>query len=390
MNINENFKNVILQSSLFLYLISVFFIQNSTLNLNNSLSTISTYVKVVFLAICMVSTLFFNKYRIREIPVIIFLCIPLFITNIITGNSPLLDLLLIVIGMRSVPLTAVLRIFLSTHVLSFISIIMLRFLNFIPDRVLIREGILRNSLGFWHPNTTGLVLLSIFLLSLLLFSKYKYSIIIVFNVANVTLYEFTNSRTAFLLIFFASFLIIIEPVMGRLKINLFKFRYFIPIVFVLLMIMSYTLSYLYILGNPFIHELSQLLSNRISLGSSFVQEYDASFFGRVIQYNSPNFSTQEVIGFQYRVLDNVYLKYYLNYGIFSILFLLFYLIAISRRLADKYLVSWNMYLLIFLIYGLIEQSAFNFPTNFFLIFGIIIMNTNVNSSFLKKIDKDFL
>ncbi|WP_430603298.1 hypothetical protein IGJ02_000686 [Enterococcus sp. DIV0724b] len=384
MNKKLQFKNLLIISSFSVYLMTIFLIQNSTLNLVHSLANFAQIIKSGYIILSLLFILLFNKYSVKQIVVLATIFIPLFVTRVIVGVSPLLDLMIVITGLKCLSLKKILNTFFVTQAISFILILSLFFLSVIPDRVVIRDGIVRSSLGFWHPNTVGVMLLSLFMLST--FSEKKMTKLIfkigVFNIISIIFYGLTNSRTSFFLILVVSCLTLLQYFFKNRNFLFINSRWFIPIIFIILFVVSYVSSILYLHGNSLIIKLSILLSNRISIGSRFINEYRLTFFGQQVEYSSLNYSVQEVVGFQYKVLDNVYLKYLLNYGAFSIGLLSLYLYRISKTLNNYYLKYWNIYLLIFLIFGLMEQSVFNVSTNFLLLFGVILLNNKDNEEFL--------
>lgn len=385
MDSTKKIKQGTVKFSLLIYLFSTFLIKNSMLNMNSLLSALANSFESIFILACLIFAIFFNRYTNKELISLLFFSIPLLITMIVVGSSPLLNLLIILVGIKSVPLKEILQIFLFSQIISSLIILFLRFTNVIPDRTVIRDGVSRLSLGFWHPNNAGLVLLSIFLLTLFLYQEDKIKIIIGFNILNVIFFQFTNSRTSFLLIISATMLTFISNLLKDKRFNVLRSRYFIPVFFTLFLLGSYMLSELYSSGNLFAIKLSSLMSNRISLASGFIDEYGLSVFGTEIYYRTSNLLTQKVIGFEYRVLDNVYLKYLLNYGITTVIAIVAYFSLIPSKMNKKYLIIWNTYFIIFIIYGFIEQSAFNLITNYFMIFGVLILEPELNREFVEII-----
>ncbi|MGX7245839.1 hypothetical protein ACWOC1_13435 [Enterococcus quebecensis] len=378
-------KKALVLTMFSIYLLTFFLIQNSMLNLITNFSDFALEFKNFYLLVSILFIVFFNRYSMNQIVVLVGMFIPLFITRIVAGASPLLELLIIVSSLKCVSLKNIIKTIYVTQVLSFTVILLLFFMSVIPDRIVIRDGVTRTSLGFWHPNTVGLMLLCIFILSI--FSENKFSRLlfklILFNAISVTVYGLTNSRTSFILVLSVSILVLVQHFFKENNIIFLNTRWFTPSVLLLLLFLSYFASLLYSKGNSQLIELNALVSNRISLGSKFLNEYSLTLFGQKVEYNSLNYLVQEIIGFQYRVLDNVYLKYLLNFGLISTCLLVWYLYKISSVLKSNYLKAWNTYLFIFLIFGLMEQSAFSYGTNFFLFFGVILLNGKENEEFIK-------
>lgn len=382
-----NIKEKIILYSFFIYLFVVLLIQNSTLNLNPTYSNFSNTIGNIFMISCLVFAIFFNEYTVKNILRVICLIFLLLVTRLIVGVSPLLDLLIVTLGLQSIQLEKILKTFFSAQVISAVLTLILFFLNIIPDRLLIRDGVERSSLGFWHPNTTGLVLLSIFILTLFI-SKRKniLLVLIIFNFLSYLVFMSTNSRTSFILIGCSTLIAIFDLIIqGKARLIL-KSKWIIPTLIVMFFLGSYIASSIYSSApsNLFLNELNTMLSNRISIGSRFIDEYGISLFGNPIIYNSSNFNNQVVIGASYWVLDNIYLKYILNYGLVSSILLISYFYVVISKLNSKYIVAFNLYSLVYLIYGLSEQSAFSITINVFMLFGIIVLNPNNNKKFIQE------
>lgn len=377
-------KNIIIVSLFTIYLMILFVIQNSTLNLEPNLFSFVSITKNIYLLISVFFIIFFNKYTAKQLLIVGGIAGILLVTRFLAGSSPLLDLLIIVLGIKNIPLRTILKSIYYTQIFSSLLILFLYFTSKIPDRLVIRDGILRSSLGFWHPNTAGLVLLSTFILSIVLEKKKGrvFLKILLFNISSIVLYELTNSRSSMVLVFAVTIITLGQYAFVKLRFSFFQYRFLIPGLFTIFVCLSLGITLLYLKGNFSVIKLSALLSNRISIGSRFFKEYGISLFGQHVVYNSFNFSVQEVVGSEYRVLDNSYLKYMINYGLSSTSILCSYFYGISSKLNKKYLILWNMYMSIFLVYGFVEQSAFNYTTNFFLFFGVLLLNRESNKEFL--------
>lgn len=363
---------------LIVYLISVFFVNNSMLNLNPLFIQLSGRIQSIFILFCMLFGVIFNKYTKKEVLILVILCIALFLVRIFADHSPLLDLLIIVNAARYVSLDKLLKVYLAVLSICSLMIVILNHFSIISDRVVFRDGIARLSLGFWHPNTLGIVLVNIFILSLYLYKRKTVFFLIFFNILSILSYQVTGSRTTLILIFLISIVSVCQMVLNERFYKFLKSKYLIIIVFTSCLTFSIISASLYLNGNELMMRLSDLVSNRIMLGARFLNDYGISFFGDKVEYSSPNSLTQSVIGFSYAVLDNIYLKYIINYGLVSTLILGCYLFMVSNKLQDEKRLSWNIYFSIFLIYGLSEQSVFTWTTNFFMLFGVILFKSTAN------------
>lgn len=125
MNKKLQFKNLLIISSFSVYLMTIFLIQNSTLNLVHSLANFAQIIKSGYIILSLLFILLFNKYSVKQIVVLATIFIPLFVTRVIVGVSPLLDLMIVITGLKCLSLKKILNTFFVTQAISFILILSL-------------------------------------------------------------------------------------------------------------------------------------------------------------------------------------------------------------------------------------------------------------------------
>lgn len=370
----NNSKNRLNIFSLFLGI--TLFLESTTLKQISYSSDLLNKINIIFLCICVCYIFLFFNYNVYWILGVIALLFVFFIVKIRTGSFTFLDLLLTVLFLKDIPLEMILKRMFLIQTMFFFSTIILNILKILPARVLLRNGVIRSSLGFWHPNTPGIILLSLLSLSFILIDNKlkRISLITFFSVVGAGLFTYTNSRSSLLLMIVVLVIGIANSLFSKSKFYVFNWKFFIPIAFLCFTILSYLMSTWYSKGNILLQKLNILLSYRLSLGYKFIKEYGISVFGRHIQYTSTVQGQGNLFSYQYWVLDNVYLKILLNYGIVTIMVLVIYFTLVSLCLNKKQLLSWNAYFIVFIILGFSEQSVFNYVYNFFMLYGVALFS----------------
>lgn len=369
-----------------LYLFITLMLENTTLSLNIPVDGISKIVDYIFIIFCLVQICVFFKFKKQDFLASMITFFILFLIKIKSGNSSMLELLLIILMLKDIPLKKILKNIFFVQICSFLSTIVLYFVGVLPDRIVIRDGVIRNSIGFWHPNTGGVMLLSILILSFILIKNRRSQLLftVTTDIVGGILFLYTNSRTSITLLVFATIIFLCNIIFSNWNMYIFRFKWFIPTMFTIMTLLSYYSSSLYLKGNVWIQKLNSLMTNRISLGSKFINEYGLSIFGQNVRYYSTNYSQERVVGAQYWVLDNVFLKYIINYGVAMFILLFIYFFLISFFLNKKDLVVWNSYFFIFLVLGLSEQGVFSYTFNFFMLFGVLLFKQNKNKNTLSE------
>lgn len=233
------------------------------------------------------------------------------------------------------------------------------------------NGISRNTMGFYSPNTMGIYLLNI-CCDYAFLNKEKFNIKCVILIVLIAIinYLLTDSRTSTLCLFLLAFFLLL-----RNKINL-KYLFLVPFIF---SILSFYFVYLFSINNSIFLEINSMLSNRLFCGLKFYEEYGINFFGNQFRI------VTDWIGFTY-VLDNAYLNVFIHHG-----FVLAASSLIALNIFCKKIKHYNNIIkIIFLIYfisGIFESNLFSIVYNPFLIYvsQVLLYNSKLINKNIQKL-----
>lgn len=256
-----------------------------------------------------------------------------------------------------------------------VAVVGLHLLGTIEAVTMARDGIIRTSLGFAHPNNFGQVVFIAFSAAACLCYKKKRWLLIVSAISIVAVLRLSNSRTAALgivMLFTLSCLPDTPHVLGVLwKIAL--------ALFLSLLLLSFVLPIVWDRNSTIIIEIDKLLSGRIYYSSYYLREYPVKMFG----YDFAGISQLLSASGQYTIdavimLDNAYCRLLIQYGIIPFcLFCSFYLGAISSSNTTAPLLCG---LLTYALLGFSECSMLYPACNFYLVAASALLLSNVNSA----------
>ena len=309
--------------------------------------------------VCAILTLITIKANIKKwILCIVSVSIALF-SFIKTDDSLMLQLALIIIASLSLNFKRIIKKDLWLKAIILIFILFAYSNNLVETMYFVRDGKIRYSFGFNHPNTFGFFIMSAFFEYVYLkgesISKLKFIILTCIVLYFLTL---ASSRSSQITIIIFAIMFIFEILLS--KRNKEKTRKgilntkSIAIIFILLTIASIYITEQYRLGSYFAQRMDHFFSGRIYLQMLFLENYDINIIGNSVHY----FST----------LDNVYIRMLINFGILSWIFFGFiYCKGISKgnKLKDKTIIN---IIFVLLIYGLMEWYIIRPALNIFLIY----------------------
>lgn len=222
----------------------------------------------------------------------------------------------------------------------------------------------RMSLGFDHPNAFGCMLMLAGIELLYLTRKSKNPIPIFVCIFFVIANQLTaKSRSSMIVLSLATLCFLI----AKFKLNIFKSKFIQFItrnLFIILLAVSFGLIFLYRGGNVTAIKLDALFSSRINLASHYLDIYGINLFGHYVQ-NSAN--TAYVLDNWYYVLDMSFVKFLIAYGVIGTILVAFLYNLTFRKLFKKEKYYLALVLSIYLIYAMMENHAFIYGHNTFLI-----------------------
>lgn len=212
----------------------------------------------------------------------------------------------------------------------------------------------RNSFGFFHPNTFAMY-------SIMALIDYIYlkrnninfiNAIITLGLSILVLY-FTDSRSSFGLFIIAYLGIIYSSKFNKSNRKNKFVEFIVKNMYVILLIFTLGISYLYTMGNSMAMKFDQLLTTRVQIQAKYLETYSINLFGNQIEF--------------FKTLDNGFLRNILNYGlVLTIIFVIIYIFNIKRSIKDGDKI--HIIFLSLMIFSLSESSMFFVAYNIFWIY----------------------
>lgn len=234
------------------------------------------------------------------------------------------------------------RIFSLSVAFMFLTLL-LEVINILPDVTIWREdGSLRYSMGYTYP----LELMSHFLFIVFMYvyiykEKFNLKYVVALLFYGILFYKITDARTSFIILLFFLFMIIVIQ-----KFDIGKILFKIPkIVFIFLVVALFIspimISLFYDSSISILDSLNKLLSNRLSLGHSAIQQYGFTLFGQPIEWiGFGGLLDPNLVQNTYNFVDCWYVQNLLDNGIiYEICILLGYIYIVLLLLKQKNLIG---------------------------------------------------
>lgn len=369
---NQRSNDKILLRLLFIYITSHLIITSSVLNKINTFQQIPKLISVIFIFICLLNIVFRTKLTLKSIILISIYFIVFIVVSVHLNYFYFTEILIIVVAFKDIEFRDVVKYIFYAQFLSFFSIYILSILGILETNQIIRNNIMRNSLGFWHPNTAMVMYASLFVNYLYVFKdKLNKIYVILLFLFSIYLYKIMDSRTNFLLIcsillFYILFTICskeVKKIISYISLSL------APIFFIVSYFLS--LNYNYSRVAQF---LDNIVTGRISLGNIFLNLYGVKFWGQKILYASNNSKESDSVGFNFMVLDNSYLKILLNFGIiFTVLLFVYFLIGVIILIRIKKDYHIALLVIFYSLLAISEQGALSYEINSLFFIGVCII-----------------
>ena len=318
-------------------------------------------------------TILFHEWEARKLHfyliVLVFIQIININTNFQTESFYLLATMMIINNEKAEwILKSLFRLFIASIGVVF----MMYFLNIIPAHTFtIYYGSTRNSLGFWHPNTTvGIYLIAMLLYLGTLKDKVTVKGFLILSAGFLVVNYFANMFFALIIFLLAlAFVCIVRffPKWQNLsfKISLRIFNIILP----LLAVFSYVLALIYNYENSFLYGLNQLLGRRLSQGHYFivnVTNNELSLFGRTIE-NISILTLPNVPSYAEIALDNGYLFTLLTQGMIYFILVIIALMLVINKLYKQGYVWMPLIGIILAFWGFVDHAFMRLPFAVFLL-----------------------
>lgn len=248
----------------------------------------------------------------------------------------------------------------------FISTIGLTLIGIVENTVMTRDGgdVVRNTYGFTHPNTLGLLLLGFCLMTLYLNARAKKkSVYILYVLCYILALYGADSRTsAYLIAATILFNLLLSVshcnrgLLGRLVTwFLSKTKFTMPIALISSLIAA--------MGYLNLTNIGDTLQTRVSQSAMYFQHYGITLMGQPLELGYKDTATEVSL----YTLDNGYIYLLLGFGVILFtIFIYMYIISIKRALGEKDYTE----VVILSIYGLVgfsETALIRFSLNFSLL-----------------------
>ena len=286
-----------------------------------------------------------------------------FVIYIKTATTILLDMFFVLFGSYNKEFYKLLKYDLIIKIVMTFIIIISYILGFAESEFVVsRDNLyIRESYGFYHPNTFGMYIMMIFFEFVVLNRNKKSIYFSLLGIASIIfIYCTSNSRTSYISIILLLCLIFLVNIYERIfkKKHEFKLKFAYQWSFLILTILAYVLTRLYSLNIPIIISLDEFLSNRLYLQALNLDAYHISLFGDNI----------EVI----RTLDNAFMKLLINYGLLSIVFFSIIYKLIFSKAINKKNVLLVFVLLVLLYFSFSESYALYIYYNIFYVYAVTL------------------
>lgn len=318
----------------------------------NHITNIILFIAIFILILKIIT----KKYSVRQMLTILLLGFCCFIITITTESVDFLISYLLAINFNDKSIRSLIKGLLLSVIFCYILTLILNLFGIIESNVISRvteEGVIsRSSLGFTHANDVFKHFIIIFICTYLLSDKKIYIYILIFF--SVILYALSNSRTGIMCILILSVIVLFKRRVCKLfeYINL-NYIYLVFTIFTVLM------STVFYLGKDSL--LNTLLSNRLYLYNYYITNNHAlTIFGISL--------------FENMVIDNIYLRTLVDYGIITwIIYYFIYYFSLKKISKDN--VNIKIAIFMFCIYGLFE-NVFAYHMNFSLMLLLLILISN--------------
>ena len=301
-----------------------------------------------------------NKYKLKSILLILSISVVLLFSYNITGDSIFILAFLLIIASKNIDFNEFLSFDAKIKIILIFVIIVAYKLGLAETIIKYRaDGVVRNSLGFGHPNVLGGVLLSVCCeISYLKYKKHSFLKILFFAISIIICEFVCDSRSTEICILLLIILNYVYPLFENNKI----IRKVLPFTFIILLLVSYYTGNAYGTHNSLVMKLDSIFSDRIRSIYLFLQNYNINLLGNYLEYYGMWGERSSLT-----VLDNAYMRLLIEYGIITTSFfaLAFYRIIKQAYNENKYKIIVPV--IVLLVYGLMENYMY------FIIYDVFLM-----------------
>ena len=228
------------------------------------------------------------------------------------------------------------------------------------------ETIIRYCFGYTHPNLahSSFVLITI-MYTYLYFDKISLKNLVLFEILNIVLYNFTFSRTGF---YICTLFLLLTLIMKKSK----KAKDTVPKIlnFVLITVLLLSISSAFLYGKvPIINKIDLELTGRIRYINYIINNYTLPLI-KITDYSNV-------------IFDNGYFDLFYNGGVLATIWFIILQIKTNMFIKQKKLYKEGLVTLIFLIYSITESYYASSIMNVSLLFFCYIIYKNKSNQFNK-------
>ena len=329
---------------------------------------INTILKALGIFLLLIGILLRIKNNTFKKNLILFILSIIFSISFLTSKDPkLLVLFLIIIGAPDINFNEFIKKDMIIRFCLMIFVLIMYYFNFTESFLTHNSnGFFVSSMGFSHPNTFALHIMTLCLDFIYLnFHKMKFLYYIIIAGFIYIINALTGSRTSEIAIII---MIILNIIITKTNINIFKrnwLKYVICVIPILILIASLFLSYNYN-GEGIYKDINKIVTNRLRFANWYLDNYDINLFGqKIIKVSTIEAANKKI---DRHILDNAYISLLLNYGIIpTITFLMIIFSAINKSYKEKNKAIITLIIIYFLI-GFVETYLYLFYANIYLIY----------------------
>ena len=293
--------------------------------------------------------------------------VPLIISAAISTKFSLLSAWMFIIASKKTDFEKIIRIAYKILCIMIPLVIILHFMGIIDDRITMRGGMLRHSMGFAHPNQFGLRLFQFIACHLYIHRNmlklYDFFIAIVIM---FIAYYIPNSQTSYICIFLLILLLLVLKICQRYNQTILELYGKILLFFATAFnFFSVCWSLIDVKKNRILQQIDLGLSLRFSSCYKVFHLYGISVLGQRIYASEEDRKMVGMTGKLY--LDNGYVTLLLRYGVIA-----YGIFSACYLFAMWYFKSRNQYFLfvilfVYALYGIMENGIYMVTHNIFLI-----------------------
>jgi hypothetical protein len=306
-----------------------------------------------------------QAYTVKEMIIIAVISLVILVATITSHTNTMISAWLFIIAAKKLDLNKTVHMIYKILLITTLLVILLYLIGFIPEYTMYRNGVVRHSMGFSHPNQLALrVFQFIACHCYLRWEKFDFKDVIIISMLALFIIKTTYSQTAFVCIILLIILTVFTKfantylrgsnvLLGNIYWLASIFAMIISILFSIIDVKKYTL----------LNKLDQLASIRFSAAHKVYEIYGISLLGQRI------FISEEerlLVGINEKLyLDSSYCTLLIRFGVLS--FLIFVIAYFYTFYKFKNIPVMAVIFFTYSVYGIMEQNLISLMHNVFIL-----------------------